>query len=299
MKYVITGASGNISKPTALQLLKRGHTVSVIGRNKENLKDLIAAGAIPLIGSVEDKGFLAGAFAGADAVYTMVPPKWDAPDWIAYIREVGKHYADALRSTGVKYVVNLSSVGAHLSNGVGPVSGLHYVENELNELVDANVKHLRPAYFYTNFFSNIGMIKNMHIIGGNSGAGDTQSILVDPSDIAEVAVEELDSLHFKGHSIRYIASQELANSEVAKVLGTAIGQPDLSWVEFTDDQSYQGMVAAGLPGDIAKNYTEMGASARSGLMFEDYYKNRPATFGKTKLKDFAKTFAAVYQEGAN
>ena len=126
------------------------------------------------------------------------------------------------------------------------------------------------------------MIKNMHILGGNSGAGDKQAILVDPSDIAEVVAEELDSLNFKGHSIRYIASQEVSNQEVAKVLGSAIGQPDLAWVEFTDDQSYQGMIAAGLPDDIAKNYAEMGAASRNGIMYEDYYKNRPATLGKTK-----------------
>ena len=100
--------------------------MSVIGRSKENLKELTAAGAKPLIGSVEDKAFLASAFAGADAVYTMVPPKWDAPDWIAYIRQVGKNYAEAIGGAGVKYVVNLSSIGAHLDQGAGPVSGLHY-----------------------------------------------------------------------------------------------------------------------------------------------------------------------------
>ena len=77
MKYVITGGAGNISKPLALQLLKAGHTVTVIGRNAANLTELTNAGAKAAIGSVEDIAFLTASFTGADAVYTMVPPVHD------------------------------------------------------------------------------------------------------------------------------------------------------------------------------------------------------------------------------
>jgi uncharacterized protein YbjT (DUF2867 family) len=124
MKYAITGGAGHISRPLAEQLLQAGHEVIVIGRNAEHLKPLTDKGAKAAIGTIEDINFLKQAFAGADAVYTMVPPKMDAANWKAYIGHVGKNYAEAIQAAGVKYVVNLSSVGAHMATGAGPVSGL-------------------------------------------------------------------------------------------------------------------------------------------------------------------------------
>lgn len=294
MKYVITGAAGNISKPLAEKLLKAGHDVTVISRSAENIKSLTDLGAKAAIGSVEDVEFLKNAFTGADAVYTMVPPRYDTPDMKAHIASVGKKYAEALKATNIKYVVNLSSVGAHLPDGVGPVSGLYKVEQALNELTGTNIKHLRPVWFYTNLFANIGMIKQMNILGGNFGGDKFKMLMVYPNDIAEVAFEELSNLKFTGHSVRYIGSDERSTIDIAKIIGATIGKPDLPWVVFSDEQAYQGMTQAGLPENVAKNYTEMGHAMHDGSMFEDYWKHHPEKLGKTKLEDFAKTFAAVY-----
>ena len=294
MKYVITGAAGNISKPLAEKLLNAGHDVTVISRSAENIKSLTDQGAKAAIGSVDDVEFLKKTFSGADAVYTMVPPRYDAPDMKAHIASVGKKYAEALKATNVKYVVNLSSVGAHLPDGVGPVSGLYKVEQALNELTNTNIRHLRPVWFYTNLFANVGMIKHMNILGGNFGGDDFTMLMVYPNDIAEVAFEELSNLNFSGHTVRYIGGDERSTADIAKAIGTSIGKADLPWVVFTDEQAYQGMMQAGLPENVAKNYTEMGHAMHDGSMFKDYWKHHPEKLGKTKLEDFAKTFAAVY-----
>ncbi|RYF86548.1 MAG: NAD-dependent epimerase/dehydratase family protein, partial [Chitinophagaceae bacterium] len=158
MKYVLTGGAGHISKPLAETLLSAGHDVTVIGRNAENLKSLTDKGAKAAIGNVEETDFLKQAFTGADAVYTMIPPQYAAGSLEDY-RRIAANYAEAVKATGVKYVVNLSSIGAHLPEGCGPVSGLFQSEEELNKLEDINVLHLRPGFFYINFFGNIGMVK--------------------------------------------------------------------------------------------------------------------------------------------
>lgn len=294
MKYAITGSLGHISKPLAETLLKAGHEVTIVTSRPGNAAAIEAIGAIPAVGSVEDVAFLTRTFTGVDAVYTMVPPKWDAADWKGYIGSIGNNYATAIKAAGVKYVVNLSSIGAHMAEGAGPVSGLHRVENALNQLSGVQIKHLRPAYFYYNLMTNIGLIKQANIIGSNNGNAETLMAIVDPSDIAEEAAAALLSLNFKGHTIQYIASDEVTNGQIAKALGEAIGKPDLPWIAFTDEQSLQGMLGAGLPEELAKNYVEMGAGMRSGAMGRDYLNNRPATFGKTKLADFAKVFAQAY-----
>ncbi|RYZ26029.1 MAG: NAD-dependent epimerase/dehydratase family protein [Chitinophagaceae bacterium] len=294
MKYVLTGGAGNISKPLAEQLLKAGHHVTVIGRNPEHLKPLTDQGAKAAIGSVEDVSFLTEAFKGADAVYTMVPPIFEVDDWKSYIGQIGKNYADAIKAAGVKYVVNLSSVGAHMEDGAGPVTGLYRVEQSLNELKDVNVKHVRPGYFFYNFFGNIGMVKGMNIFGGNAAKAEDKMVLSDTTDIATAVAEELLNLNFTGHSVRYIASDERTPVEVATALGTAVGKPELPYVEFSDEDMLGGLKGAGLHEEIAKNYTEMGHAMRTGKMLEDYQNNRPQEFGKVKLEDFAKQFAVAY-----
>lgn len=295
MKYVITGSLGNISKPLAEKLVAAGHTVTIISSKAEKVAKIEALGAKAAIGSIEDIGFLTQIFKGADAIYTMVPPNFGSGSWKEYIAGIGNNYAVAIKASGVKNIVNLSSMGAHMQEGCGPVSGLFFVEKALNGLEGVNVKHLRPGFFYPNFMANIQMIKHMGVIGGNYGEG-TKLVISHTGDIAEAAAEELLNLSFKGKSVRYVISDEKTTNEVAAILGAAIGKPDLPWVNFKDEDTLGGMLQAGLPEDTAKNYTEMGAAMRSGEMAADYNKNRPAVFGKTKLKDFAPAFASAYSQ---
>jgi uncharacterized protein YbjT (DUF2867 family) len=294
MKYVIIGGAGNISKPVTEKLLAAGQQVTVVGRNAKHLEGLVAQGAKAAIGSVEDVDFLIKTFAGADAVYTMAPPDFGATDWKASIEEKGKNYAKAIKANNIRYVVNLSSIGAHLAEGAGPISGIHRAEEALNKLTDVNIKHLRPGYFFTNLLSNVEPAKNLNIMGSNFGGQDFKLVMANPGDIADVVAEELLIHNFTGHSVRYIASDERTTDDIAKVLGDAIGKPALKWVVFSDTDALNSMVQAGLPYEIAKNYAEMGHALHTGIAFEDYWKNRPASLQKTKLEDFAKTFAAVY-----
>ncbi|MGZ3939097.1 MAG: NAD(P)H-binding protein [Flavisolibacter sp.] len=293
MKYVITGAAGHISKPLSEKLLAAGHEVTVIGRNAENLKPLTDKGARPAIGSVEDVDFLKKAFAGADAVYLMVPPQYAGSDLDSY-RQLGTRYAEAIKANNIKYAVTLSSIGAHLPQGCGPVSGLYLEEQELNKLTDVNILHVRPGFFYLNFLGIIPMVKGMNIIGGNYGDGEAKMVFSHPNDIAAAIAQALLNLSFKGHSVQYLASDVRATSEVARQIGTSIGKPDLPWIGFTDQQALDGMIQAGMPEGMAGQYAEMGNAMRTGRMWEDFWNKQPKEFGKTKLEDFAKEFAAVY-----
>ncbi len=289
MKITLTGSLGNISKQLVAILTAAGHTVTVISSDPHKAAAIQELGAIAAIGSIEDVHFLTQAFAGADAVYTMVPPIFTPSDWKSYIAGIGKNYAMAIQQSGVKNVVNLSSMGAHLAEGAGPVSGLHRVEETLNQLDGVNILHLRPGYFYTNFYTSADMIKNMGILGGNNG-GDTVLVMADPADIAKAAAIAIQELSFKGKSIHYVVSDARTANEVAEVIGRAVNKPNLPWVEFTDEQLKDGMMKSGLPEEIAANYVEMGSAVRNGKLFEDF-KGVP---NGTKLEDFAKVFAETY-----
>jgi uncharacterized protein YbjT (DUF2867 family) len=292
MKYAITGAAGHISQPLAQILLDRGHQVTVIGRSKEHLKELIKSGADPAIGSVEDLEFVKKAFAGAEAVYTMCPPYINATDLASWCERIGKNYKESIEVNNIPYVVNLSSVGAHLGEA-GHITGMNRVERVLNGLKRTNIKHLRPAFFYTNLLAQLGLINKIGAIGANFSL--ERFPLVDPEDIAVIAANHLHQLDFTGHSVRYVASDETSTSEIATVLGDAIGKPGLKWAKFSDEQALDGFIRAGFPKETANEFVEGFRAMHEGKIFEDFWKHSPQ-LEKTKLRDFAKTFAAAWHQ---
>jgi uncharacterized protein YbjT (DUF2867 family) len=292
MKIIITGSLGNISRPLSTKLAANGHNVTVISSDSNKSDQIKSIGATPAIGSVTDEGFLTETLSGADVVYLMIPTNFAAPDIKADIAATGQIYANAVKAAGVKKVVMLSSLGAHLPEGTGPIAGIHRAEEILKKLDGVDLLMLRPAYFYNNFYDNIDMIKHAGIIGSNFGAHQ-QLALVDPEDIAAVVIENMEK-GFTGQSVIYVASDKPTLGEVAAALGNAIGKPELPWVEFTDEQAITGMTDAGLPDDIAKNYAEMGAAIRSGIIWGDFDLDNAELIGKTKLDDFAVKFAAAY-----
>jgi len=287
--YVITGSIGHISKPVAAGLVKEGKNVSIITTNADKVKEIEALGAKALVGSIFDKAFLKKAFQGAEVVYTMIPPIWQTNNWRASQQEVAANYTEAIKSNGVKYVVNLSSAGAHLGNGAGPVDGVADLEKLLNQVAGLHVKHLRPSYFYYNLLNQIPMIKQAGIMGANFGA--EKIALTHTDDIAAVALEELKNLNFTGSSVRYIVSDERTGAEITKVLGDAIGK-QIPWVVFSDEEQKQGLLGAGVPETHSVGFTEMGVAMRNGTMQEELFKARPA-FG-IRLEDFAKEFQRAY-----
>jgi uncharacterized protein YbjT (DUF2867 family) len=291
-KYVITGSLGNISRPLVEGLVAKGKTVSVITSKADKVAQIEKLGANALVGDVNDAAFVRDAFRGAEVVYTMIPPLWQTNDWRGDQNRIADHYVAALSENRVSYVVNLSSVGAHLDHGCGPVDGLYDFEQKLNAIPGLHVKHLRPSFFYHNFLAQIPMVKGAGILGANYGGNHTL-FLVHPRDIAQAALEELLDLNFTGSSVRYIAGDEREGKEIAAVLGKAVGK-ELPWVEFTDEQQLQGALGAGLSEEVAQQYTQMGHALRDGSMQEDMRKHRPA-FSPTKLEDFAREFAQAYQ----
>lgn len=296
MKVIVTGSLGNISKPLTKELVQKGHQVTVISSDREKQKDIEALGAKSAIGSLEDVEFVAASFSGADAVYCMVPPNnyFDRNlDLLAYYRRLGNNYAQAIAQSGVKRVVNLSSIGAHLDKGSGILLGARDVEKILNELSsDAAITHMRPTSFYYNLFAYIHTIKAEGFIAANYGADDKVP-WVSPIDIATAIAEEI-ATPLVGRKIRYVASEELTCNETARILGVAIGKPDLKWIIITNEQMLSGLEAAGMNPQIAAGLVEMYGSLHSGLLAEDYYRNKPTVMGKVKLADFAKEFAAAF-----
>lgn len=294
MNYTITGSLGHISKPIVNKLIPEGHSVTVITSNAGKKSDIEKLGAKAAVGSVTDQAFLKNAFSGSDAVYLMLPTDYSVTDLLAKQKEVADNYVEAVKNNNIQHIVLLSSIGANLRKSVGPIDGLGYLEEQLEKQTGINVKALRPSYFYYNLFSMAGLIKQAGIVGSNYGSDTEKLVLTHTDDIAEIAAEHLLSLNFKGFTTQHIASDERFTSDIANILGNAVGKPNTPWVVFTDEQAQEGMAKAGLNQTFVDAYVQMNKALREGVLQADYWKNKPAVFGKVKLEDFAKEFAANY-----
>ncbi|RYY18319.1 MAG: NAD-dependent epimerase/dehydratase family protein [Cytophagaceae bacterium] len=293
MKIIVTGSLGNISQPLAAELVQQGHAVTVVSSKPDKQAAIEALGATAAIGTLEDADFLAATFAGADAVYAMVPPSYAEPDSRAYFQRIGRNYVQAIGQAGVRRVVQLSSWGAHRDHGTGGILGAHDVEEILAALPGLALTHLRPTSFYTTYYGFVKMIKAAGFLGANC-AGSYQVALVHPRDIAAAAAEELTNPAAPaGRTTRYVASDERTQAEVAQALGAAIGRPDLRWVAFTDEQMRENLLQNGLPASTAADIVAIYASMNSGALAEDYAQHKPA-LGKVKLEAFAQEFAAAF-----
>jgi len=293
MKYIITGSLGNVSRPVTKNLVAAGHDVTVISSSADKKSEIESLGATAAIGSVTDVEFLKNAFQNAEVAYLMIPSSFALPDYAKFQLEVADQYLEALKGSSMKHIVLLSSLGAHMRKGAGPIDALGYLEEKLLALPDLNLNFLRPSYFFSNLFSLVGMIKHAGIAGNNFGDSDEKLVLTHTDHIAEVATDALLQ-PVTGKTVTNIANDERHPSEIAAILGNAVGKPNTPWITFSDEDAYQGMLAAGLNESFATLYKEMGQALRSGQMQAEYWKNRPEQLGSYKLEDFAKEFAGAY-----
>jgi uncharacterized protein YbjT (DUF2867 family) len=282
MSIVITTPTGNIGKHALQQLLQAGADVSVIVRQPEKLSDSIRSRVKIHQGSITDAGLVTKAFQGAKAALWVTPPNFTHPDVAAYHRELGAVAATAIKESGIPYVVNVSSAGAHLENA-GPISGLAAVERQMNA-VAKNIVHLRPGFFMENFLQQIEPIKNAGAIY-EPLPGDMPYPIIATGDIGAVAARLLLETNWSGHQTRGLhGPADVTFADATKILSDAIGKP-VNYVQITPDQAYQAFLGIGASPGFAKALVEMyQALSRPNAIAES---RTPETTTTTTLREWS------------
>jgi uncharacterized protein YbjT (DUF2867 family) len=290
----VTGATGNIGNKISETLLSKGKNVRVVSRSLNKLEALVKKGAEAFAGQVDDVSSMTQAFSGSTAVFLMIPPDVATKDVRGYQNKVSETYFQAIKNSGVKNIVSLSSVGAHLPEKTGPVTGLYDNEVRLNKLADVNVLHVRPAYFMENLFMNIGLIKSMNIAGSPLKANQPMPMIA-TQDIAAYITERLLKLDFSGKSAHeLLGPKDVTLKEVTRVLGKSINKPDLPYIEFPYDEAEKAMVQMGLSADYARLIVELNRGINEGIVKPtESRSNRNTT--PTTIEDFSQIFAAAFR----
>jgi uncharacterized protein YbjT (DUF2867 family) len=260
--YVILGASGNTGAIISDSLLSKGKKVRVTGRDAGRLQRFVRKGAEAFTADMSDAAALTKAFGGALAAYLILPPITTREDQERQSDAIAK----AVKESGLRYAVYLSSYGAHVPEGTGPVTGLHSSEQKLNAISGLNVLHLRAAYFMENNLAAIDMIHGMGLFG-HVLLPDLKLPMIATRDVGDYGARRLLDLDFSGKQTReLLGERDLSMAEATAVIAGGIGKPDLRYEQFPYDQMQQTLIQAGFSSKKAAVYIEMFKAINAGVL---------------------------------
>jgi uncharacterized protein YbjT (DUF2867 family) len=290
----VMGATGNTGRKITERLLEAGEEVRALVRSPEKLSELDALGAKTVAGDVRDADYLASTFAGADAVYTLTAFDPTLPDYHADQDRRGEAIASAIRESGVRHVVALSSIGGELASGNGFIASLHRQERRLRALDQVNLMILRPGAFFEGFYATLDTIRHEGVVA-DSVAPEARVPMIATADIAAVAARALRERNWSGVVIReLIGPRDLTYTEATAAIGAAIGQPALQYVQLPNDELVAILTeAAGFSPDFAALFVEFNQALSEGRLHPLVGRNESNTT-LTEFEEFAAELAHAY-----
>ena len=220
--FVVVGATGNTGSVVADTLLSQKQPVRVVVRSADKGVAWKAKGAEIAVASLEDVPAMTKALEGATGLYLLVPPNYGAMAWLSEQRQRMDQAAQAVKASGIMQVVFLSSIGAHIAEGTGPIRAARYGEQALGA-VAKHLTVLRPCYFMENWVPGIGMAKDQGILP-TFIAPTAKVPMISTRDIGRVGAEQLMA-GGKGKQIVELAGpEEYSPNQIATALGQILGK---------------------------------------------------------------------------
>lgn len=266
--FTIFGATGNTGKVVAEKLLDAGRKVRLAVRDASKVKALVDRGAEVVVADVLDAKSVAAALAGAEGAYLLAPPDGSSTDFIARNHRVFDNFVAGLRGSSVKHVVLLSSVGAHLPAGTGPIASLHYAETELAKLPGLRVTSVRAAYFMENVLNYAHPIKGDGVLPVFGGGEQYPFPMIATHDIGVTAAEALLAPPAASEVIELTGPQPYSLNDAAAAASKILGRP-VAATALPIEAMVPTLTGFGMSANVAGLYREMTEGFGKGLIAYD------------------------------
>jgi uncharacterized protein YbjT (DUF2867 family) len=293
MSITVTTPTGHIGSALTDLLLQKNEPVTLIARHPEKVARFAERGAKIIEGSHGDTHTVIAATRDTDALFVLVPPDFSSNDMRAHYRRFGEAAAAAVRENNIPHVVLLSSIGADLESGNGPIAGLFDIEAMLDKAAK-NVVKLRPGYFMENTLMQIAAIKTSGRLF-TTFDGESPVPMVSTRDIAERAAGLLIERGWSGHPIIEVQGPEdVSYNQVATILSETLNK-EVQHVSVSPSKFKESLLGMGASEHVADLFNEMGASMKAGRITFKQPRNEN-TWAPTTYATFAReVFKGAYE----
>ena len=253
--FVVIGATGNTGSAVVQTLLSRKQPVRIVVRSADKGAAWKARGAEVAVASLDDVQALSKAFEGSKGLYLMVPPNYGATAWLSDQQARMDRAVEAVKKSGVSHVVYLSSIGAQLPSGTGPIRAVHYGEGKL----EGAAKHLtilRPPSFMENWAPVMGVVKDQGILP-TFVAPQIKIPTISTRDIGRIGAERLLSGGQGRAVVELTGPEEYSADQAAEALGAILGKKVVT---------QHAPLSAVVP-----TYKSFGFSDEAAKLFEEMY----------------------------
>jgi uncharacterized protein YbjT (DUF2867 family) len=276
--FVVAGVTGHVGSVVAKNLLAAGEKVKVLVRDAAKGAEWSKRGAEVAVAELLDTDKLTAALKGAEGFFTLLPANYGAAGFYAVQNKTSDSIAKAVKASGVPHVVILSSIGADLEKGTGPIRGLHYLEKAL-ATTGTKLTAVRAGYFQENFQSVLGAAKGAGIFPNMTPSADYAFPMIATQDIGDLVSHELRFPSAKSDVVD-LAGPSYSIRQVAEALGKQLGKP-LTIVDVPAAGHVAALQQAGMSQELAEIMAEMNAGFASGAIkpVGDRFKQ-----GRTKLE---------------
>lgn len=252
MKYVITGATGDIGSRVVKRLLLRGERPRVFVRDPVKAQSRFGSGVDIFVGDLADPGSLRAALAGADALFLVTTgPEIPVRDQAA---------AHAAQAAGVRRLVKLSSLDA----GYGLAIGAWHEQGEAAIRASGlPFTFVQPSGFMSNLLAWAPSIKAEGVM--RASTGDGKRAFIHSDDIADIATRALTTGEHEGASLALTGPEALSFAEVAARMEAAAGRP-VRFEAISDQEAQRLYTATGAPPAEALAHVALWRAIREGRL---------------------------------
>ena len=215
-------------------------------------------------GPQDDADYLVSATQDVDALFWVTPPGYGSDNLRAFQNRLGVAGSFAIRANHIPRVVNLSSIGAQLSSGVGPICGLYDVEGLLDEAA-GNITHLRPGFFFENFLMQLESITKWRRISLPISGSRTFPMIA-ARDVGRVAAVRLVDPTWTGMYIRELhGPADLSFDEAAEIISQVLGRKIL-YIRSDKQEARHVLLNTGMSENLADSLLEMYDAVAMGRL---------------------------------
>jgi NAD(P)H dehydrogenase (quinone) len=222
--FAITGITGQVGSSLARRLLNARKSVRAVVRDSAKGEFWAQQGCAVALARMEDPDALRRAFAGAEAVFVLLPPNFDPSPVFTETRRIVAALRNSLEEARPDRIVCISTVGAQ-AREENLLSQLGLLEQGLRDLA-LPIAFLRPAWYMENAVWDLKPARDTGVIQSFLQPLDKAIPMVATADVGQVAAELLQE-EWQGHRVvelegpRRISPNDIAAS-FAGLLGHSV-----------------------------------------------------------------------------